>query len=114
MPGNQHGVKTADAIGGIHHEPQAIFRDPENDNACGYARLYFPAPLRHPDDGEMEKDGDKRKYPGVIAGHGATTPEQIKQPMVFYAPGWQTTAPAIRTFDLNFHLRKKYSQHKDP
>jgi hypothetical protein len=60
----------------------------------------------------MEKDGDKRKYPGVIAGHGATTPEQIKQPMVFYAPGWQTTAPAIRTFDLNFHLRKNTASTK--
>lgn len=104
-------VKALPSKSGIDQEPEKIFQNPEQHDAGDHPRFHLQGPLRHEEQREVEKDGDEREYPGVVAGHRATAPENIEQPMLFNAPGRQVGRPAGFPFNMHFGLCEKIGQY---
>ncbi len=49
----------------------------------------------------------------MVARHGPAAPEDIEQPVLFYAPGGQVGGPAGTAFYLDFYLCKEERQYAD-
>lgn len=68
-----------------------------------------PAPLHTQLERERKEKRIQRKCTGIVPGHSPPAPEDIDKPTFFDEPSQQAGGPFIRSFDLNFSVRKDVS-----
>ena len=77
----------ADTVGRIEDKPEKILADPKQHDAGDDAGLKPPGPFPPEQQRKMKHQRHEWKDPGMISGHGASTPKDIQQPMMLDSPG---------------------------
>lgn len=78
VPGDEQWAEFCQAVTGIEYEPEKVLDDPEQHQRTCAASLQFPGEYSIDGVGQVEGQEHEREDPGVVAGHGASAPEDVQ------------------------------------